>query len=152
MKKILEKLIKEGALQQEKGIGFDQILKRLDRAAIDLKNARLILTEDETGAYRMAYDSMLQAGIALILSHGYRPKVKGFHKTVVDCAKGLLGNEYAVLVKNFDQMRKNRHEAIYDIGIISSSEAKESIKIAKKFIDEIGGYIKNKNPQQRLIG
>jgi uncharacterized protein (UPF0332 family) len=99
----------------------------------------------------MAYDSMLQAGIALILFFGYRPKVQGFHKTVVECVGGILGTDYALLVKKFDQMRRNRHEAIYDIGIISSSEAVESIKMAEKFLKEISNYIKERNPQKELF-
>lgn len=151
MKKILENLIKDGLLAKESAIGFDQTLKRIKRAGIDLNNAKLLIKTDEIGAYRMAYDSMLQAGIALILFFGYRPKVHGFHKTVVECAGLILGANYAPLVKKFDQMRKNRHEAIYDIGTISSSEAAESIKMAEKFFKEISNYIKEKNPQKELF-
>lgn len=151
MKKILENLIKEGLLQKESAIGFDQTIKRIKRAGIDLNNAKLLIKTDEVGAYRMAYDSMLQAGIALIFFFGYRPKVKGFHKTVVECAGGILGADYESLIKKFDQMRKNRHEAIYDIGVISSSEAVESIKMAEKFLKEISCYIKERNPQKELF-
>ncbi len=151
MKKTLENLIKEGFLQKETAIGFDQTIKRIKRAGIDLNNAKLLIKTDEVGAYRMAYDSMLQAGIALISFFGYRPKIHGFHKTVVECVGGILGADYAPLVKKFDQMRRNRHEAIYDIGIISSSETVESIKMAEKFLKEVNNYIKEKNPQKELF-
>lgn len=151
MKNILESLIKDGLIREEKGIGFDQITSRLGRAARDLRNARLILPEDEIGAYTTAYDSMLQSGIALILSYDYRPKVVGFHKTIILCAKKILGNDFSVLIKRFDQMRRNRHEAIYDVGIISVSEAKEAIKTAEKFNKEIKKHIKDKNLQKSLI-
>jgi len=151
MKKILENLINAGLIQEEKGIGYDQIAKRLGRAVRDLQNANLILPEDEIGAYTIAYDSMLQSGIALILSYGYRPKIAGFHKTIILCVEKILGNDYSVLIKKFDQMRRNRHEAIYDIGIVSESEAKEAIKTAEKFIKEIEEHIKIKNKQKGLI-
>lgn len=151
MRKILENLIKEGLLQEEKGIGADQLKKRITRAATDLRNAKLILADDSVGAYRAAYDSMLQAGIALILSLGYRPKVSGFHKTVVECAKEILVDDFSVLTRKFDQMRKNRHEAIYEAVIISKSEAEEAIVSAKKLVKEVSNYLKEKNPQKELF-
>ena len=79
MRKNLENLIKEGLLQKER-TGFDQIRKRLARSKVDLENAKKIFPKDKIGAYRAAYDAMLQAGIALILSHGLRPKIRNFHK------------------------------------------------------------------------
>ena len=48
-------------------------------------------------------------------------------------------------------MRRNRNEAIYDIGVISFKEAKESIDIAKELIDEVVKHIIKKNPQQKLF-
>lgn len=151
MKKKLENLIKQGVLQKEKGIGFDQIRKRMSRAEVDLNNAKLLIKTDETGAYRMAYDAMLQAGISLILLHGFRPKISGFHKTVAACVKEILGEQFSVLTKKFDQMRRNRNDAIYDIGIISRGEAEEAIRMAENFIQEAVDYIKNKNPQKELF-
>ncbi len=151
MKKILEKFVKENRLKKEKGIGFDQIKRRIERAKIDLNNAKLLLKSDQIGAFRMAYDSMLQAGISLLLSYGYRPEIKGFHKIVVDFSKEALGKNYAILTRQFDQMRRNRNDAIYDTIIISSKEAKESIETAKDLLDKIIKHIKNNNPQKELF-
>lgn len=103
------------------------------------------------GAYTMAYDSMLQAGIALILSLGYRPKVVNFHKTVTAAAGEILGKDYSPMVKRFDQMRKNRHQAMYDAVIISLSEAEAAIKTAQEFIKRADDYISDKSPQRKLI-
>ncbi|MEA3398506.1 MAG: hypothetical protein U9R06_02050 [Patescibacteria group bacterium] len=148
MKNILKQIAEQGKIKKEKGIGFDQIVKRLDRALIDIKNAKLIIKNDEIGAYRIAYDAMLQTGLALILYHGYRPQVKNFHKTVVECSRLILGKKYYFLVKQFDQMRKNRHNLIYDISFVSREESISSIKAAEKFIKEIVDYIKKDNPQK----
>lgn len=71
---------------------------------VDLNNGKLLLREDTVGAYTMAYDGMLQAGIALILSKGFRPKVVNFHKTVTAAAGEILGEEYRPMVKKFDQI------------------------------------------------
>jgi len=151
MKKILENLIKEGLLQKESGIKPDQIGRRLKRALVDLNNSKLLLKEDAVGAYTMAYDAMLQAGIALILSLGYRPKVVNFHKTVTVAAGEILGEGYSSMVKKFDQMRKCRHQAVYDAEIISAGEAEAAIKTAREFIKRTSHFISEKSPQRRLL-
>lgn len=150
MKKTLKNLVEEGLLQKEK-TGFDQIRKRIARAFIDLENARTIFPKDKVGAYRSAYDAMLQAGIALILSHGLRPKVRNFHKTVVECVEILVGDKYVSIIKQFDQMRKNRHELIYDVGTISRSEAEDAVKTAGQFIREVERIVSQKDHQKKLF-
>jgi uncharacterized protein (UPF0332 family) len=141
----------DGRLTKEAGIGFDQVTKRIARSHIDLKNAIIILESDEIGAFRMAYDAMLRAGISLILSFGYRPKVKNFHKTVVETVRFILGDDFGVLLKKFDQMRKGRYDAIYDISNVSRVEAEESIKTARELIEQIENNIKERNPQKELL-
>ena len=151
MKVNLEKLSKDGRLDREEGIGFDQIVRRIERAKIDLENAKIVLKKDESGAFRLAYDAMLQSGIALILSHGYRPKVKNFHKTVVEATNEIFGDKFGVLMKKFNQMRKTRHDAIYDISFVSKAEAEDSIIAAGKLIQEVSKTIKENNPQKELL-
>jgi len=151
MKKILENLIKAGLLQKESGIKPDQISRRLKRALIDLNNSKLLLNEDAVGAYTMAYDAMLQAGIALILSLGYRPKVVDFHKTVVAAAGEILNEDYSPMVKKFDQMRKNRHQAVYEAEIISAGEAAAAMQTAREFIERVNHHVSEKNQQKRLL-
>lgn len=151
MKKILENLIKEGLLQKESGIKPDQIGRRLRRALIDLNNSKLLFKADTVGAYTMAYDAMLQAGTALILSLGYRPKVINFHKTVVAAAGKILDEDYLPMIKKFDQMRKCRHQAVYDAEIISAGEAEIAIKTAREFIKRVNHYLSEKSPQRRLL-
>ncbi|MBU0721925.1 HEPN domain-containing protein [Patescibacteria group bacterium] len=151
MKKILENLINDGLLQKESGIKFDQISRRLKRALIDLNNSKLLLKTDSMGAYTMSYDAMLQAGIALILSLGYRPKVINFHKTVTAAVGEILDKNYSPIVKKFDQMRKSRHHAVYDAVIISLSEAEVAIKTAQEFIKRVNYYMDEKSSQKKLL-
>lgn len=138
-------------MQKESGIKPDQVSRRLKRALVDLNNSKLLLKEDEVGAYTMAYDAMLQAGIALILSLGYRPKVINFHKTVTAAAGEILGEDYSPMVKKFDQMRKNRHQAVYDAVIISLSEAEFAIKTAQEFVKRVSVFLNEKSPQKKLL-
>ncbi len=138
-------------LQKESGVGADQIKKRIKRAVLDLRNAKILSATDDVGAYRLAYDSMLQAGITLVLYHGYRPKPANFHKTLTETVKAILGENHSVITKKFEQMRKNRHQAIYDIESITKTEAVDAIKTADKFIKEISEYIKEADPQKELF-
>lgn len=151
MKKFLENLIKEGLLQKESGIKPDQISRRFKRALVDLNNSKLLLKADAMGAYTMAYDAMLQAGIALILSLGYRPKVINFHKTVVAAVGEILAENYLPMIKKFDQMRKSRHQAVYEAEIISLGEAEAALKTAREFIRRVNDYINEKSPQKKLL-
>jgi uncharacterized protein (UPF0332 family) len=151
MTNALEKLFKEGRLKKEPGIKNDQIKRRIDRASIDLLSAEKLFDIDEIGAFRMAYDSMLQSGIALILFHGYRPQVQYFHKTVVEAVGLVLGGEFSVIVKQFDIMRRSRNDLIYDISPIAKNEAKEALIAAQKMIDTIKQLIKLHSKQKELI-
>ena len=65
--------------------------------------------------------------------------------------KFIFGDEYGVLLKKFDQMRKSRHDVIYDIASVSRTEAEESILTAKELIKQIEINIKERNPQKELL-
>jgi len=50
-----------------------------------------------------------------------------------------------------DEMRKKRNRATYDMaGLISDTEARESVKIAKDFVLKITKIIDKLNPQKKL--
>ncbi|MFA6455154.1 MAG: hypothetical protein WCV70_04840 [Patescibacteria group bacterium] len=48
-------------------------------------------------------------------------------------------------------MRKNRHQAVYEAEIISTSEAEAAIKTAQEFIKRVNDYISEKSSQKRLL-
>lgn len=146
-----QNLIDQGLLRQEK-IGFDQIEKLLKRACKDLESAKLLLSTDESGAYRFAYDAMLHTGRALIFSYGFRPSSEKAHKITIECCKIILGEKYKELIAQFDRLRRKRHYLIYGVGLtISFIEANKALKSAEEFVKEIGSFIEKKNPQKKLI-
>ncbi|MBI4779267.1 hypothetical protein HY797_02335 [Candidatus Falkowbacteria bacterium] len=63
----------------------------------------------------------------------------------------ILGEDYSPVVKKFDQMRKCRHQAVYDAEIISAGEAEAAIKTAREFIKRANHFISEKSPQKRLL-
>mgnify|MGYP001241970955 CR=1 FL=1 len=150
-KKNLQKLIESGRLKKEANIGFDQIQKRIQRARQDLASAQVLLKTDNNGAFQTAYDVMRQAGLSLVFSYGHRPAVSGFHKIVVEACSEILGSDFEVIIRRFDQARQQRHQAIYDDLQLTDSEAASSIKLAQDIIDLMIKTIRENNPQLELF-
>ena len=117
----------------------------LQRTERDLRTAKATLDIDENWAYTISYHAMLRAGRALMLSFEYRPKGKDQHKTVVEFCSRVLGDQYRILISKFHRMRRKRHKFVYDVeGMISKSEAKDSIESARKLTDGISAIVSEK--------
>lgn len=143
---------RNGLIKKEK-IGFDQIIKHIDRAGIDLKVSRKNLKIDAEAAYNYAYLSMLRMGRALMFSYNYRPIDGRQHKTVVEFCEYVLGKEYAILIKYFDKMRQKRNKFTYDEPglIVSNTETIDALKKAEEFAEKTAKFIHKKNPQIKLF-
>ena len=113
----------------------DQILKHVQSAYQDLKEARVTFKVSDKAAYLFAYTAMLKIGRALLFLKGYRPKGPGQHETVVEVAGSILGSGFKSLTNQFDRMRRKRNKLIYDIGdLISHSDAEEAFKTANNML------------------
>ena len=140
------KLIK----RQEKSL--KQIRNLLSRALKDIKTAEENVPIDEEAVYTFAYLSMLRAGRAIMLLYGYRPDNGGQHKTTVEFASLVLGERYRTLTRRFDRMRRRRNLFTYDpMGNLTEKEAMEALETAKRFVQEIIQWIKEKDPQLDLF-
>src|SRR3989338_7965909 len=114
MKKVdLRDLIQEGQIQEESGIGWDQIERLLKRAFEDLKSAERNLPFDEPGAMDFIYKAMFHAGNAIIRSYGFRPGIIRQHQGVITAVGRILGPESKTLILKFDKLRKRRNEFEY---------------------------------------
>ena len=123
----------------------DKVKAALQRTERDLNTAKATLDIDEHWAYTISYHAMLRAGRALMLNFEYRPKGKDQHKTVVEFCSRVLGDEYRISISKFHRMRRKRHKFVYDVeGMISKSEAKDSIESARKLTDGIFGIVRKK--------
>ena len=133
-------------------VDWDQIHRFLERAAEKLRTAKRVLGIDEETAYQMAYDAMLKASLAFLLSRGLRPRsLPGHHVAIIEYVEKSLGPSFGDLLLMFDRMRRKRNQAIYDAsGLISKQEAGEALEIARKYLAAIGAEIQRHNPQHRL--
>ena len=150
MKDFIESYKQKGLIKEE-NIGFDQVIRHLERVKKDLHVAEANLKIDTETSYNYAYLAMLRSGRALMFSLKYRPIDGEQHKTVVAFCENALGKNE--IIKYFDRMRKKRNRFTYDEPelLISETETKQALKNAKEFVELIHNYIQNKNPQKKLI-
>jgi uncharacterized protein (UPF0332 family) len=126
--------------------GPNEIKQLLQLANRDLSTASRNLEEAPDWAYSIAYNSILQAGRALMFFEGYRPRGSDQHATVVEFVEERLGSNYAGQVRLFDQMRRKRHRLIYEAaGLVSKKETEQAITFAKEFVEKITTIITGQN-------
>ena len=106
---------------------------------------------DNDCAYTYAYNAMLHSGIALMNSHGYRPEIKNKHLTVIRFTGVIFTEKQNYLLKMYNNMRKKRHLFIYEpFTPCSEKEAKDALKSARTFVEEIINILLEKNPDLNI--
>lgn len=121
----------------------EQIEKEIKLARRDLRVAQKNLEEDYDWAFAIAYNAVLQAGRALMLFQGYRPRGEEQHKTVLKFVELSLGEDFIEKARFLDNMRTKRHRVIYDEPeLISEADAKFAIQIAKEFVELVSRKLK----------
>jgi len=109
--------------------------------------ARKNLAIDEETAYQAAYQAMLKASLALMLSHGQRPRVQlGHHIAIIEFAQKHLDRSHAAFFALFDRMRRKRNEAFYDIAVIGGVEAEDAVISVEKYVQVIATDIQKRMP------
>jgi hypothetical protein len=90
---------------------------------------------------------MLKASLALMLSHGQRPRVQlGHHIAIIEFAQKNLDPCHAALFVLFDRMRRKRNEAFYDIALIGDEEAEDAVIASERYLQIIAAEIQKRTP------
>lgn len=90
---------------------------------------------------------MLKASLALMLSHGHRPRVQlGHHIAIIEFAKKHLDPRHAALFALFDRMRRKRNQAFYDIAVIGDEEAEDAVNATEHYVQLISADIQKRLP------
>ena len=132
-----DRLIKTNRIKQHQA-SQKEINQLLQLAKRDLMTATRNLEDAPDWAYSIAYNSILQAGRALMFHEGFRPRGGEQHATVVEFVEERLGDAYISQVRLFDQMRRKRHRVIYETaGLVSKREAEQATAFAKDFVESI---------------
>ncbi len=143
----LGEYLKKG-LVKEQSPNFGQIEQQIGRAQKDLKTFGVVLNSDPEWASTIAYQAMLRLGRALIFSYGYLPADGQQHKTVVEITGKLLGEDFDLLIKYFDRMRRSRNIFFYDsLDTNNEAQAKKAFEIAEALLKVVKDKIRKNNPQ-----
>jgi len=90
---------------------------------------------------------MLKGSLALMLSHGQRPRVQlGHHIAIIEFAQKHLDPGLAAAFALFDRMRRKRNDAFYNLALISDVEAEEAVNAAEEYLRVIAEDIRNRIP------
>ena len=93
------------------------------------------LAIDAEAAYEIAYEAMIKGSLALMLSHGQRPRKQlGHHIAIIEFTQKNLSACPATTFILFDRMRRKRNDAFYDVAIISDTDAQEAVSTAEQFL------------------
>lgn len=119
--------------------GPEQAGRLLEAAEHQIRDARKIL---EIGVYPaardQAYEAMLKTGMAWTMAHGYRPETGSHHLIAVRIVGELLGLRRRGLAKAFNDLRKTRHERLYDaVDACTKDEAVGALRRA----EELHGHV-----------
>lgn len=130
--------------QQVNASQIEQFLADAKKRVIAAKKNLVI---DSETAYQIAYEAMIKGSLALMLSHGQRPRKQlGHHIAIIEFAqKNLVGSPAGVFAL-FDRMRRKRNDAFYDIALITDTEAQEAVATAEGFLRLVEADIKVRVP------
>ena len=104
-----------------------QVKQFLADAQKRISVARKNLAIDAETAYQIAYEAMIKGSLALMLSHGQRPRKQfGHHIAIIEFAQKNLSECPAGIFALFDRMRRKRSDAFYDIALVTDTEAQEA--------------------------
>jgi hypothetical protein len=90
---------------------------------------------------------MIKASLALMLSHGQRPRKQlGHHIAIIEFAQRHLPGTSAGTFALLDRMRRKRNDAFYDIALVTDTEAEEAVSAADDFLLVVEADIKKRTP------
>ncbi|MCP8315402.1 MAG: HEPN domain-containing protein [archaeon] len=117
------------------------------RARRDIDTAKTLIENKKFDwSLAVSYNSILQAGRALMFSQGYRPSSTEGHVAVVKFLHASLGTQVSDrMIMVLNGMRKKRHRIVYEeMDIVSEDEAEQALKWAEEFVNKVDGTIHRK--------
>lgn len=145
-----DEYLKKGLVKEQRP-NFGQIQQQIGRAQKDLETFGVVLHSDPEWASTIAYQAMLRLGRALIFSYGHLPADGQQHKTVVEITGKLLGEDFDLLIKYFDRMRRSRNTFFYDsLDTNNEAQAKKAFETAGALLKVVKDKICKNNPQVDL--
>src|SRR5919198_708078 len=110
----IERMLADGELQR---IPADRLQadRLLRQARNHIVSAEDICTDDPPGGYALAYDAARKALTAVLENQGLRPTRRGGHIAVYEAVWAQLDPPMGGVLRPFDRMRRQRHDAEYPV-------------------------------------
>ena len=145
----LQNLLKIGQLK-EHPLDAAEVQRLLAAAGRNLADARITKISPET-RFDVAYKAAMQAALAALMAHGYRPDSTrpGHHMTVLQALTLTIGLTPA-RVTVLDTLRRKRNLSDYTGDDIDDSSAEHCIAEAERLLKDVVAWLKANQPQ--LIG
>ena len=145
----LQNLLKIGQLKEHPPDAAE-VQRLLVAAGRNLADARVTTISPET-RFDAAYKAVMQAALAALMAHGYRPDTSrpGHHVTVVQglpLTIGLAPTRVTVL----DTLRRKRNLSDYTGEDIDDSSAEHCLAESDRLLQDVTAWLKEHRPQ--LIG
>ena len=142
----MQNLLKIGLLKEHPADAAE-VQRLLGAAARNLADAGVTLISPET-RFDAAYKAIMQAALAALMAHGYRPDTNrpGHHATVVQGLPLTIGLEPA-RVAVIDTLRRKRNLADYTGEDIDDSSAEHCIAEADRLLRDVIAWLKAHRPQ-----
>lgn len=141
----LQNLLKIGQLKEHPPSAAE-IQQLLAAAQRNLADARVREISPET-RFDAAYKAIMQAALAAMMAHGYRPDTNrpGHHMTVVQ-ALSLTIDLSAARVTVLDTLRRKRNIADYTGEDSDDVSAENCADEAKRLLDDVQGWLRANRP------
>jgi hypothetical protein len=142
----LQNLLKIGQLKEHPPDAAE-VQRLLAAAARNLADARVATISPET-RFDAAYKAVMQAALAALMAHGYRPDTSrpGHHATVVQGLALTIALAPA-RVTVLDTLRRQRNLADYTGEDIDDSSVEHCISEANQLLQDVTAWLKAHRPQ-----
>lgn len=142
----LQNLLKIGQLK-EHPVDAAEVQRLLSAAKRNLADARITEISPET-RFDAAYKAAMQAALAALMAHGYRPDMNrpGHHMTVLQGLTLTIGLTPA-RVTVIDTLRRKRNLSDYTGDEIDDSSAEHCIAEAERLLEDVVAWLKVNRPQ-----
>ena len=141
----LQNLLKIGQLNEHPP-DPEEIQRLLAAARRNLADSRVAAVSPET-RFDAAYKAIMQAALAALMAHGYRPETNrpGHHVTVVQGLSLTIGIP-AARVTVLDTLRRQRNVADYTGEDIDDSSAAHCSAEAERLVKDVTSWLKSNRP------
>lgn len=147
----LENLLKIGQLKAHPPDAAE-VQRLLAAAERGLADARVTAISPET-RFDAAYRAVMQAALAALMAHGYRPDTSrpGHHATMVQGLSLTIGLA-PVRVKVLDALRRKRNLADYTGEDIDDSSTEQCIAEAEHLLRDVTAWLRANRPELIVAG